>query len=138
MTTFEYSVIPAPKRGLKGRGIKGGEAQFANALTQLMNQAAAEGWHYMRAETLPSEERQGLTGRTTVYQNMLVFRRAVETGAPEATVLAATPHDDPSQGDEHPLLEDTGAQTHDADDAPAIDDPDGPTDQLSADPNVNK
>lgn len=36
---------------------------------------AAEGWEYVRAETLPSEERSGLAGRNTVYHNVLVFRR---------------------------------------------------------------
>lgn len=90
MTTHEYSVIPAPKKGVKGRGIKGAEAQFANALAQAMNEAAADGWEYVRAETLPSEERQGLTGKTTVYHNMLVFRRplkSAEAEAPKAALL---------------------------------------------------
>ncbi len=36
---------------------------------------SAEGWEYVRADVLPSEERSGLTGRTTVYHNVLVFRR---------------------------------------------------------------
>ncbi len=98
MKSYEYNVIPAPKRGLKGKGIKGTEAQFANALAVLMNEAAAEGWEYQRAETLPAEERQGLRGRTTVFQNMLVFRRPlaapepVETAAPTvAAAVAAAP-----------------------------------------------
>lgn len=96
MQTYEYSVIPAPKRGVKARGIKGPEAQFANALTRLMNEAAAQGWEYLRAETLPAEERQGLTGRTTVFQNMLVFRRSIAAPEPEPEVAAPV---------EPPLLE---------------------------------
>lgn len=91
MTTHEYSVIPAPKKGVKGRGIKGAEAQFANALAQAMNEAAADGWEYVRAETLPSEERQGLTGKTTVYHNMLVFRRPLKTAAEAAPKAAPEP-----------------------------------------------
>ena len=75
MTKFEYKVVPAPERGLKARGVKGAEGRFAFALETVMNEMAAEGWEYQRAETLPSEERQGLSGRTTVYRNMLVFRR---------------------------------------------------------------
>ncbi len=88
MTTYQYSVIPAPKRGVKAKGIKGAEAQFANALATLMNEAAVDGWEYLRAETLPAEERQGLRGRTTVYQNMLVFRKPAET---EPEVLPEAP-----------------------------------------------
>ena len=40
-----------------------------------MNAMATDGWEFQRAETLPSEERSGLTGTKTVYHNMLVFRR---------------------------------------------------------------
>ena len=75
MTRYEYKVVPAPDRGLKARGVKGPEGRFAHALEVVMNDMGAEGWEYQRAETLPSEERQGLSGRTTVYRNMLVFRR---------------------------------------------------------------
>lgn len=89
MAQFEYKVVPAPKRGLKAKGIKGSEAQFANALTTLMNAAAAEGWHYQRTDSLPCEERQGLTGRVTVFQNMLVFRRSLPEAAPVVAEAAA-------------------------------------------------
>ena len=51
-----------------------------------------------RAETLPSVERTGLTGTTTEWRNLLVFRKAVTTDAdafepellpaPDATPLA--------------------------------------------------
>lgn len=86
MQRFEYKVVPAPRRGKKGKGIRGTEAQFANALSLLMNEAAAEGWEYQRTDSLPCEERQGLTGRTTVFQNMLVFRRPLEvSNAADAT-----------------------------------------------------
>lgn len=77
MQRFEYKVIPAPKRGEKARGVKTTEDRFAYALTQLMNQLGAEGWDYVRADALPCEERVGLTGTRTTFQNMLVFRRGV-------------------------------------------------------------
>lgn len=73
--SFEYSVIPAPDRGEKARGAKTPSDRFSIALTATLNEMAADGWEYIRAETLPSEERSGLTGRTTVYHNVLVFRR---------------------------------------------------------------
>jgi hypothetical protein len=75
MQRFEYKVIPAPKRGEKARGVKTTEDRFAYALTQLMNQLGAEGWDYVRADALPCEERSGLTGTKTTFQNVLVFRR---------------------------------------------------------------
>lgn len=75
MQRFEYKVIPAPKRGEKARGVKSTEDRFAYALTSLMNELGAEGWDYVRADALPCEERVGLTGTKTTFQNMLVFRR---------------------------------------------------------------
>ena len=75
MTRYEFKVIPAPRRGEKARGLKTTEDRFAAALTALLNELGAEGWDYVRADTLPVEERSGLTGNKTTFQNMLVFRR---------------------------------------------------------------
>ena len=36
---------------------------------------AADGWEYVRAETLPCDERKGLTSTQTTYQNLLIFKR---------------------------------------------------------------
>lgn len=87
MPRYEYKVVPAPAKGLKAKGIKGAEARFAHALATVMNDMAVEGWEYQRAETLPSVERSGLTGSTTEWRNMLVFRRPhpadAEAFAPE-------------------------------------------------------
>lgn len=87
---YEYKVVPAPRKAAKAQGVKGTEAKFAVALSQLMNEMGAAGWEYQRTDTLPCEERQGLTGRTTTFQNMLVFRRALEAEAEaEATAPEA-------------------------------------------------
>ncbi|MFN3846313.1 MAG: DUF4177 domain-containing protein, partial [Paracoccaceae bacterium] len=94
MQRFEYKVIPAPKRGDKVRGVKATEDRFALTLTQLMNSFAAEGWDYVRADTLPCDERVGLTGTKTTYQNMLVFRRAATEPAalePSFSTLRSAP-----------------------------------------------
>ncbi|SMO62004.1 DUF4177 domain-containing protein [Paracoccus laeviglucosivorans] len=77
MPAYEYSVIPAPVRAEKGRGAKSGGERFAATLTATLNDMAQSGWEYVRAEVLPAEERSGLTSRTTVYHNLLVFRRAL-------------------------------------------------------------
>lgn len=91
MLRYEYKVIPAPRRGEKARGVKTTEDRFALALTGVMNTLGAEGWEYIRADTLPVDERSGLTGTKTSFQNLLVFRREVASVAPAATapVLAA-------------------------------------------------
>ncbi len=86
---FEYKVVPAPTRGLKAKGVKGSQARFANALQSLMNELGADGWEYQRTDTLPLEERQGLTGKMTSYQNMLVFRRTLAVEAEEQPEVAA-------------------------------------------------
>ena len=77
---FEYSVVAAPSRGEKDKDAKTPTDRYALALTAQLNSMAAEGWEYLRADVLPSEERSGLTGRTTVYHNVLVFRRATGKG----------------------------------------------------------
>lgn len=89
MQTHEYKVVPAPGRGEKGRGLKTPADRFANALGLLMNELARDGWEYLRADTLPSEERTGLTRRTTVYHSLLVFRRPL--AAPAAAPAVPTP-----------------------------------------------
>lgn len=83
---YEYKVVPAPSRPAKIKGLRGTPDRFAHALAEQMNTLAQEGWEYQRAETLPCDERSGLTGKTTSFQNVLVFRRAIT----EATL---TPED---------------------------------------------
>lgn len=81
MPRYEYKVVPAPTKGLKSKGIKGAEARFSHAIQELMNGLSGYGWEYLRAETLPSVERSGLTGSTTEWRNVLVFRRVRESEA---------------------------------------------------------
>lgn len=94
MPRYEYKVIPAPRRGEKARGVKTTEERFALALTGVMNALGADGWDYVRADTLPVDERSGLTGTKTSFQNLLVFRREIaEMAAPAAgpVLVAALP-----------------------------------------------
>ncbi len=125
MTTYAYKVVPAPKKGLRSKGIKGTEARFASALEALMNELGALGWEYQRTDTLPCTERSGIMGHTTAFQNMLVFRREIATdtdtlaprlldealmalAAPAPLAALAKPDDtDPSAGDRS---DDTTAQ----------------------------
>lgn len=99
MSVYEYKIVPAPTKGQKVKGARTPADRFAHALQTAINDLAKDGWDYLRADTLPSEEREGLMGKTTVYQNMLVFRRALpdvadaapadEDPAPEPLALAA-------------------------------------------------
>lgn len=103
MSSYEYKVVEAPAHGTRGKGVKGPGARFANTVELLMNKMAGEGWEYQRAETLPVEERSGLTSSQTTYRNVLVFRRRragdmtaydprlLENAAPETILLPAAP-----------------------------------------------
>ncbi|GIT90566.1 hypothetical protein JANAI62_10210 [Jannaschia pagri] len=75
--TFEYRVVPAPRKGEKAKGVRSPEARFALAMSRLFNRMGEQGWEFVRADTLPAEERVGLTGSQVMYHALLVFRRSV-------------------------------------------------------------
>ena len=95
MLRYEFKVIPAPRRGEKLRGVKTTEDRFALALTNVMNEQGSDGWDYVRADTLPVDERVGFTGTKTSFHNMLVFRRMLEADAaqpaPSPRLITADP-----------------------------------------------
>ncbi|MCF6231514.1 MAG: DUF4177 domain-containing protein [Rhodobacteraceae bacterium] len=103
MPGYEYKVVPAPTKGQKAKGVKTPEGRFAHALQGVLNVEGGAGWEYLRAELLPSEERSGLTGSTTNWRNVLVFRReiAVEASqtdrAPESVRAVPRVHLHPSE-----------------------------------------
>jgi uncharacterized protein DUF4177 len=78
MANYEYKVVPAPSKGLKARGVRTVEGRFANAVQCVLNAQGADGWEYLRAELLPSDERTGLASSTTNWRNVLVFRRLAD------------------------------------------------------------
>ena len=86
MPSHDYHVVPAPRRGVKAQGVRTPEDRFAHAVEIEMNRMAAEGWEFVRSDTLPCEQKSGWFSRpTTVFQTLLVFRRP----AAEAEVQAA-------------------------------------------------
>jgi hypothetical protein len=89
MSGWEYHVVPAPRRGVKARGARTSEERFSVALSEAMNALGADGWDYVRTDILPCDERQGLTGKATVYHAMMVFRRPLVTA--EAAAEPAPP-----------------------------------------------
>lgn len=89
MPKYEYKVVPAPKKAGKIKGIKGTDERFAAEISKMMNEFGAEGWEYQRTDTLPCEERQGFTGRTTTFQTMLIFRRSAPAAGAETADTTA-------------------------------------------------
>lgn len=96
MSQFEYSVIPAPSRGEKAKDARTPGDRYAVALAAQLNRMAKDGWEYLRADVLPSEERSGLTGRSTVYHNLLIFRRSLAGAPAAATAAGERPQDGPA------------------------------------------
>ena len=78
MPLYEYKVVPAPAKGTKAKGVKTPEGRFALSVEELLNEMAATGWEFQRAELLPSEEKSGLTSTTVNWRNLLVFRRLLD------------------------------------------------------------
>ncbi len=93
MQRYEYKVVPSPRKGEKSRAAKTTPERFALALMTLMNELGRDGWEYLRADALPCDERAGLTGTKTTFQNVLVFRRTL-TGTAEAEPLGGSVADD--------------------------------------------
>ena len=117
MPRYEYKLVPAPEKASKHKGLKGA-ANFAATLEDILNELGAEGWHYLRADTLPQEERSGLTSKVMTYRNLLVFQR-------ELPEVEAAPAPEPTQ---EPAPEETGDEPSlanlfaDPDETPEIDD----------------
>jgi predicted component of type VI protein secretion system len=96
MSSYEYNVIPAPARAEKAKGARTGIDRFAATLSDVLNDMARDGWEYVRAETLPAEERSGLTSRSTVYHNVLIFRRALASDVGAAPRIESRPAEPPA------------------------------------------
>ena len=124
MQHFEYRVVPAPAKGRKAAGVKGPEARFAHSLEHAINDMAADGWEYLRAEILPSEERQGLTSSHTVYRSVLVFRRPKDA---EAVPAGPADGDRPDAARAADVIEDAKSVAEEAaEDVPKGQDPQMP------------
>ncbi len=67
MARYEYKVVAAPRKTKSFKGVHSHEDQFATVLAEVMNEITAEDWQYLRAESLPCEEKTGLTSRVETY-----------------------------------------------------------------------
>lgn len=92
MTAHEYRVVPAPRRGMKGKGPRRPEDRFAQAVESEMNRMAADGWEFVRSDTLPCERKSNwFSGPVTVFETLLVFRRALAEEDAQATRTTMPP-----------------------------------------------
>ncbi len=73
---FEYRAIPAPSRGRRVRGARDEAARMAQAVSDTLNEMAAEGWEYLHTERLACQRRKGLWGQETTEVALMLFRRA--------------------------------------------------------------
>ncbi len=99
MQSHEYRVVPAPRKGLKAKGVRTPGARFAHAVEAEMNRMAREGWEYVRTDTLPCERRRGwFGGRETVFETLLVFRRVRAEPQRDAATMPSAVTFPPSGG----------------------------------------
>ena len=114
MPNYQYKVVPAPTKGTKAKGVKTVEGRFALSVQDTLNQMGANGWEYLRAELLPSDERSGLTGSTTNWRNVLVFRRVADDDIDELRPkLLQLPEKEPTLQDDPPLTAGAGQMLKD-------------------------
>jgi hypothetical protein len=90
MERYEYKVVPAPGRAGKHKGAGGVEARFALTLAEVMNEHGANGWHYLRSETMPVEDKRMLRKSSVDDVTVLVFQR-LRAAAPVAEEPVAEP-----------------------------------------------
>lgn len=108
MARYEYTALAAPRRAGRVKGARSAEDRSAAALSVLLNDMAAEGWEYLRADTLPFEERSGFAQWTTVFRTLLVFRRPQPQHAPEQTHDSGPPVALPPPNPEPAVAPNTG------------------------------
>ena len=98
MTRYEYKVIPAPNKPKRAKGARSNEERFASTLMTAMNELGADGWEYVRSDTLPVDVRSGIASRSKEYMSVLVFKRVITDDAdqvieeaPEEVISAPAP-----------------------------------------------
>ena len=135
MRKFEYKAVPAPTTGTKAKGVKSTDERFALSMTEALNEMAAEGWEYVRAEMLPCDERKGLTGTQKTYQNLLIFRRLEAEALPLAdsprirsvpSPQLAEPYSAPEPEPERVAIRRVTSQTSEDGNAPRVAAPNDP------------
>ncbi|MEM1065274.1 MAG: DUF4177 domain-containing protein [Pseudomonadota bacterium] len=75
MDRFEYKVVPAPVRVDKTTGANTLDEKFANTLQSALNAEGAEGWEFVRSETMAAEDKRMLRKSAVAEVTVLIYRR---------------------------------------------------------------
>ena len=76
MPELDYKTVTAPRRLRKVKGVKGADELLAYTIGELIEEQAAEGWRYLRADRFVVEEKTGFFSSVkTVERTVLVFAR---------------------------------------------------------------
>jgi hypothetical protein len=78
MNSQDYKCVPVPRRPKRTRGHKTPADAMAQAMQEILNAEAAQGWEYLRTDLVPMEHRAGLllSSVQESHQAIMVFRRA--------------------------------------------------------------
>ena len=88
MTSYDYKVVPAPRRARKIKGVRGADELFATTLAEAINEVARQGWEYIRTETLVAEGPGGWFRRGSASDHpVMIFRRARESAGPRLAAV---------------------------------------------------
>lgn len=76
MADMEYKCVPLPAAPRKYKGVKNPVDRTARTMTEILNEEARGGWHFVRAEQMEVEARSGLLrSKDEVDVTLLVFGR---------------------------------------------------------------
>lgn len=115
---YEYKVIPAPERADKVKGLKRPEDRFAHKVEEVLNDMAAAGWSFLRAESLPGEARRLLRTQIVTHNILVFYREATDTEhADSHTVIpdSVPPLSGAFRHDPGPQIESVGSEQDDDD-----------------------
>ena len=80
MNSLDYKCVPVPRRPKKTRAHRTPADAMAQAMQEILNAEAAQGWEYLRTDLVPMEHRTGLlSGVQESHQAILIFRRAARS-----------------------------------------------------------
>lgn len=88
MSVYEFKLVPAPLRPVQKKVRSSAEDGFCVTLTEMVNDMAADGWEYVRCESLPGPSRGWKFWKPREERQVFVFRRLRDDSfllpAPEA------------------------------------------------------
>lgn len=98
MAELDYKTIAAPRRLKRVKGVKPGEELLAYTISEIIEEQAAEGWRYLRADRFVVEEKAGFfSGPKTIERTVMVFTRERRRTMKAASQAQSQPHAGPGE-----------------------------------------